>query len=125
MSRQISMNSSRVVISTFGSFGDIHPYVAIAVELKARGHRPLIATSELYREKMEAIGIEFHAVRPEMPSYDRPDEVGKLLEQVMDPKEGAEAVAELVVPYLREIYSDLDAATEGADLLLTHPLPFA
>ena len=47
----------RIVLNTFGSFGDIHPYVAIALELKARGHLPMIATSEVYREKMEAQGI--------------------------------------------------------------------
>lgn len=46
----------KIVLSTFGSFGDVHPYVAIALELKKRGHRPVIATSEGYREKMEALG---------------------------------------------------------------------
>jgi hypothetical protein len=41
----------------------------------------------------------------------------------MDPKTGGEVVADMVVPHLRDIYEDLDAATVGADLLLTHPLP--
>src|SRR6185503_5812502 len=113
------------VISTFGSFGDIHPYVAIALELKARGHLPVIATSEVYREKMDALSIDFHSMRPPMPSLDDPDEVGKVIEGVMDPRVGGEKVMEMLLPYLREIYEDLDAATEGADLLLTHPLPFA
>ncbi len=67
----------RIVLSTFGSFGDVHPYVAIALELKARGHAPVIATSEVYREKMEARGIEFCPVRPELPSLDQPEELGK------------------------------------------------
>src|SRR5947207_2194179 len=74
----------RIVISTFGSFGDIHPYVAIAVELKARGHTPVIATSQVYREKLEALRIDFHPVRPPMPSPDDPDEVGRVVEEVMD-----------------------------------------
>lgn len=113
----------RVVISTFGSLGDVHPYVAIALELKARGHAPLIATSEIYREKMEALNIDFHPVRPDMPSYERPDEVGKVVEEVMDPKRGGERVAQMLLPYLRDIYDDLYGATAGADLLLTHPLP--
>ena len=114
---------ARIVISTFGSFGDIHPYVAIALELKARGHSPLIATSEVYREKMDALSIDFHSVRPPMPSYDDPEEIGKVIEGVMDPRVGGEKVMELILPYLRDIYEDLDAATEEADLLLTHPLP--
>ena len=119
------MTGKRIVLSTFGSFGDVHPYVAIALELKSRGHRPLIATSEVYREKMESVGIEFHPVRPDVPSYDQSDELKKLVERLMSPKEGPEAVGDLIIPHLRDIYADLDAATEGADLLLTHPLPFA
>lgn len=119
------MESKRIIISTFGSFGDIHPFIAVAVELQRRGHRPVIATSEIYREKMAAIGIEFQPVRPDMPSIDQPDEVARVVEEVMDPKGGPEAVGNLIVPYLRDIYNDLDAATEGADLVLTHVLPFA
>jgi rhamnosyltransferase subunit B len=120
------MNKSagmRIIISTFGSFGDIHPYVAIALELRARGHTPVIATSEVYREKMEALGIEFHPVRPAIPSYDQPDEIHKLIEEVMEASDGSQKVMNLLLPYLREIYDDLNAAAEGADLILTHPLP--
>lgn len=116
-------SNKRIVISTFGSFGDVHPYVAIALELKARGHRPVMATSEAYREKMEAQGIEFRPVRPEVPSYDRPEELGKLVEGLMDPREGTERVLQMLLPHLREIYDDLNAAVDRADLLLTHPLP--
>lgn len=115
----------RIVISTFGSFGDVHPYVAIALELKTRGHRPLIATSEVYREKMDTAGIEFHPVRPDVPSYDHTPELQKLVERLMDQKQGPEAIGDLILPHLRGIYSDLDKATQDADLLLTHPLPFA
>src|ERR1700704_3373363 len=97
-----SMNQSnkRIVISTFGSFGDVHPYVAIALELKARGHRPVIATSEVYREKMEAQGIEFCPVRPDMPSYDQPEELGKLVAEVMDARAGPERVMQMLLPHL-------------------------
>lgn len=55
---------AKVILNTFGSFGDLHPYLAIAIELKNRGHYPLIATSEVYRAKIEAEGISFAPVRP-------------------------------------------------------------
>jgi UDP:flavonoid glycosyltransferase YjiC (YdhE family) len=119
------MESKRIVLSTYGSFGDIHPYIGVALELQRRGHRPVIATSGIYREKMESVGIEFHPVRPDMPAVDQLDEIAKVVEEVMDPKGGPEAVGNLIIPHLRDIYADLDAATDGADLLLTHPLPFA
>lgn len=116
-------SSKRIVLSTFGSFGDIHPYIAIAVELKARGHWPVIATSEVYREKMDTLGLEFQPVRPDMPSYDDTEELLKLSAELIDPKAGTERVMKLFTSNPREVYEDLDAAVEGADLLLTHPLP--
>lgn len=113
----------RIVLSTFGSFGDVHPYVAIAMELRVRGHTPVIATSEVYREKMEALRIEFRPVRPEVPSFDQPEELAQLIEDVMNPRDGSERVMQMLLPHLREIYNDLSAAVDGADLLFTHPLP--
>ena len=82
----------KIVISTFGSFGDVHPYVAIALELKRRGHRPVIATSEIYREKTDALGLELHPMPPDLPGYDRPDEVARMVASLMDPKQGPERV---------------------------------
>lgn len=118
------MSSKRIVLSTFGSFGDVHPYVAIALELKARGHHPVFATSEVYREKMDSAGIDFHPVRPIVPSYDQPEVLADFIGRACDPKTGSEVIADMILPHVRDIYDDLDAATEGADLLLTHPLPF-
>src|SRR2546423_5657807 len=73
---------------------------------------------------MDAIGIEFQPVRPDMPSYDEPDKVAELVEGAMDAREGGERVLEMILPHLRDAYEDLNAAVESADLLLTHPLPF-
>lgn len=116
-------SGKRIVFSTFGSFGDIHPYIAIALELKARGHSPVIATSEIYREKMDAVGVEFHPVRPDVPAYDQEEELAKLVADLMEPRGGTEKVMELFLKDLPEVYADLNAVTEDADLLLTHPLP--
>ncbi len=116
-------NGKRIVLSTFGSYGDVHPYIAIALELKARGHSPLVATSEVYREKLDAAGIDFHPVRPNMPSYDQPEELIKLAEDLIDPFSGTEKVVELFTLNPEDVYEDLNRAVEGADLILTHPLP--
>lgn len=116
-------DGKRIVLSTFGSFGDIHPYMAIALELKTRGHHPVIATSEVYREKMDVAGIEFVPIRPDMPSYHEPDKLIKLSTYLIDQKTGTERVIELFSGNLREVYNDLNAAVEGADLLVTHLLP--
>ena len=116
-------SGKRIVLSTFGSFGDVHPYIAIALELKARGHQPIVATSEVYREKMDALGLEFRPVRPDMPSYDDPERLTKLAEDLIDQQTGTESVIKLFTESPRDVYDDLYAISEKADLLLTHPLP--
>jgi rhamnosyltransferase subunit B len=122
----MTFDGKRIVLATFGSFGDLHPYIALALELKARGHRPVVATHELYREKLESAGIEFQPLRPsDMPSYDEPERVSAFIEKFMDQRTGMkEIMNQLIMPYLRVTYEDLSAAAGGADLLLTHPLTF-
>lgn len=39
------MESKRIVIATIGSLGDLHPAMALALELQARGHQIILATS--------------------------------------------------------------------------------
>src|SRR5918912_497062 len=103
----------RIVISTFGSFGDVHPYIALALELKRRGHRPVIATTEMYREKVEPLGLELQRVRPDMPSYDEPDKVSAMVESVVNERTGPETLLKtLILPYLREMYEDLLSAVK-------------
>jgi MGT family glycosyltransferase len=110
----------RIVLNTFGSFGDIHPYMAIAMELQSRGHEPVVATMEIYREKIEGAGLEFFPVRPNIPEPKSQD--SDLIEKIMEPKTGGRFLTEdLIFPAVRESYSDLLEAVKGADLLVTHP----
>ena len=113
-------NHKRIVISTFGSFGDVHPYMAIAMELQARGHVPVIATMEYYREKIGAAGLEFAAVRPNIPQPREQDQ--DLINRIMEPKTGPKFLIEgIIYPAVPDSYADLLKAAKGADLLVTHP----
>jgi rhamnosyltransferase subunit B len=109
----------RIILNTFGSFGDIHPYMAIALELQRRGHVPVIATMEGYREKIEGAGLNFAPVRPDVP---KPQEQGSdMVEKIMEPKTGPRFLMEqLIYPAVRDSYADLAKAITGADLLITH-----
>lgn len=116
-------SGKRIVLTTFGSFGDLHPYLAIALELKARGHHPIIATSSYYRDKIEAAGISFYRVRPDIPP---PDEHTEMVAKIMDLKTGPEFLfKELLAPNVRVAYEDLKEATKDADLLVTHVITYA
>ncbi len=116
-------NRRRIVLTTFGSFGDIHPFMAIAIELQARGHIAVIATSSLYQEKIENAGLNFTAVAPNLPPPREQDQT--LMDRIMEPKSGPKFLLELLLPSLRESYQDLISATAGAHLLINHPIMLA
>ena len=112
-----------IVLTTFGSYGDLHPYLAIALGLKARGHLPIIATSGFYQQKIESAGIQFRPVRPNLEDVVNDPEV---MRRVNHLRTGTEyVVRRIFMPHLRESYEDLSRAGEGADLLVTHPLTYA
>ena len=92
----------RIVMATVGSYGDVHPYVALALEMKERGLTPVIVTSEANRKKIEALGIEFHPMRPAFPDMDTPEGV-EIIDKVVDLKHGAEYLfREMLVPAVRD-----------------------
>jgi rhamnosyltransferase subunit B len=112
---------ARIVLACWGSYGDLFPYLAIAAELQARGHETVLCTCPYYEPIVTGEGIAFRALRPDV----RPDDTD-LLERVMDPRRGSEIIIrELIVATLRDSYADIRAATDGADLLVSHPITFA
>jgi len=50
---------ARVLVAAIGSLGDLHPVLALGLELQRRGHRVTVASSEYYRAKVEALGLGF------------------------------------------------------------------
>ena len=52
----------RVTIITFGSLGDVQPYVALGVGLQMSGHTVRIATHSIYETLIRARGLDFSAV---------------------------------------------------------------
>ncbi len=116
---------NRVVMATIGSFGDLHPYIALALEMRKRYIEPVIATSEIYRQRIESLNIEFYPIRPGMPEPETPEYI-KMMDGVIDPNHGAEYLYKrMLVPAVRDMYDDLSWAIEDADLLVTHPIVIA
>jgi rhamnosyltransferase subunit B len=114
---------ARIVLNTFGSFGDLHPYLAIAIGLKQLGHAPVVATAEIYRAKIEAEGIGFAPVRPNIGEL---ADNRKFLQQIWHPKHGTKyLVRDYIVPTVEHSFEDLLPVCEKADLLLTHAASFA
>jgi UDP:flavonoid glycosyltransferase YjiC (YdhE family) len=53
---------ARVLITTLGSSGDIHPFIAIGAELLSRGHSVEMLVNPYYRERIVAEGLGFRAM---------------------------------------------------------------
>jgi UDP:flavonoid glycosyltransferase YjiC (YdhE family) len=114
----------RIVLSNIGTYGDTNPLIAIALELKRRGHTPVMALPAVYEPKIRPLGLEFHAVRPDI------DPTNTILaEMIYDIKNGTErGLRDFLFPVLRQSYDDLlDAATKPvrADLMLLGELNYA
>ena len=114
----------RIVLSNIGTFGDINPLIAIALELKRRGHTPVMALPAVYAPKIVPLGLAFHPLRPDIDPTNT-----MLVEMVYDVNKGTETgLRKFLFPVLRETYADLlDAATKPAraDLLLLGELNYA
>jgi rhamnosyltransferase subunit B len=114
----------RIVLSNIGTLGDINPLIAIALELKRRGHVPVMALPAVYEPRIRPLGLEFRAVRPDIDPNNN-----LLAEMIYDVKKGTETgLREFLFPVLRQTYDDLlEAATkpERADLLLLGELNYA
>ena len=114
----------RIVLSNIGTLGDINPLIAIALEFKRRGHTPVMALPEVYRPRIEPLGLEFRTLRPDIDPTNT-----KLVEMIYDVNKGTETgLREFLFPVLRQTYDDLlDAATNPvrADLLVLGELNYA
>ena len=114
---------ARIVLNTFGSFGDVHPYLALAIELQRRGHECVVATSEVYRQKITAEGVGFGQVRPDVGELLNQPE---LIRKLWDPRRGTfYLLRDYLLPKVEQSFHDLDRACTGADLLITHAAGYA
>ncbi len=114
----------RIVLATIGSLGDLHPFMAVGLALRARGALVTLATAAEYQAKVERAGLRFHALRPSFEDLQR--ELG------MDRAQMTAAILarndfllrRLIMPHVRASYEDMLAVLQGADLVLTSTLSF-
>ena len=112
----------RIVFTTWGSLGDLHPFLALAIELKRRGHTVVVASVPAWRENVERAGVGFSPIRPDVPT----DEMAtrEIIRRILDANGGPEYLfTQVLGPVMREVYDDTLAAVAGADLLVTHQFP--
>lgn len=121
MSHRSHSPALRFVINSFGSLGDLNPYLGLGRALQARGQEVALAVPALYVPFAKAAGLNAYAVRPDIDPDAR-----DVLRKVMDPFKGAEyLIREWIMPNVAAAYEDLDALVRDEDVLVSHPLTYA
>ncbi len=112
---------ANILLTTWGSHGDIDPFLGLGLGLKQRGHSVTLATHEYFRELVTASGLHFHAIRPSVS----PEDV-QAVARIMDRRRGPEhLLREILFPAVEAMYEDLAPAVASADVIVTHPLTAA
>lgn len=110
----------RFLLATHGSLGDLHPILALALGLRARGHAVTVATSEMYREKLAALDLAFHPLRPDLLSQGE-----HIIASIMDGPAGTiRLMRDHLFPSVRQMHADLLPAVAHHDVLIASELIF-
>jgi rhamnosyltransferase subunit B len=104
----------RIILTTIGSLGDLHPFIALGQALAERGAHPVLATPETHVAKCRKAGLEAHAVTP--------DFYAMAMERGLDPDVAIRRamqspdfiMREVILPYLEHSAEALDALANGA-----------
>lgn len=109
-----------IVLSTVGTRGDVQPYVALAKELKARGHNLTIATHADHRELVESNGLAHRAVCGSFRELMESPRGRAWLDSGDNPLRYLKTFRALFSPYVESWLADWDMALRDADAVLVH-----
>lgn len=116
---------ARILVTCFGSYGDLYPYIALAKSLQQRGHDVAIGSTAIYQAQLEAEGVPFIHLRSNLDRYTTPEAVREFLRRIFDPVKGGEHIAREMMTRIEETYVDTLDAVIGVDLVISHPLAYA
>lgn len=112
----------RITINSFGTRGDVQPYLALGHGLQRAGHQIRVLSHEIHRELIEQEGFEFHSI-PIDPKQVMIDhvfaEMGNNIFQINKFLRDHSAV------FIEDLFRITYEAAEGADLLLNSSLSVA
>jgi UDP:flavonoid glycosyltransferase YjiC (YdhE family) len=114
----------KILLVTFGSRGDVHPFVAVGQALLREGCRAVVATSFEHRDLILSAGLEF--------AQTRPDAAGVLARLGLEMSALARGMAKddrflfekIVFPHLQEAYDALEVYCEECYAIIAHPIAF-
>ena len=113
---------AKILIHTLGSSGDLNPFLALALELKARGHEIHFALSPKFTEKARALGFSA-TVAGEDPDWDSELMRRMLVMHRIQPIQIM--FEEALIPAIGPAAAALEPLVREADLFLSHTIQLA
>ena len=115
----------KILIATFGSLGDLHPFIALGQALQREGFAIVVATSSEHREAVESAGLGFTAIKPSAQEVTERlgTDFGGLARR-MSENDGF-LFKDVIFPHLREAFDQFLAASEDAVAIVAHSIAFA
>jgi UDP:flavonoid glycosyltransferase YjiC (YdhE family) len=115
----------KIVLATIGSLGDLHPFIAISLVLKARGFAVVLAVPADHVAKVKATGLTGVAIVGGFDALTEtlgmpPDQVAK---RIM--ADQTYLMNRILMPWLADSTTALDDAMEGAVALVASLFVFA
>ena len=117
--------TQKIILITIGSLGDLNPFIALAHALSEEGYKPIIATSEPYRDYIKSENIEFFPIKPDITDLkeglglDLPDLARSMA------KNDRFLFEKVLFPYLSDTYDDLLPICEDVVAIISHSISFA
>ena len=120
----MALDRPKILIATFGSLGDVNPFIGLAHALKRQGCVPVIATSEEYRDFVEREGLDFKPMRPDLGEISSRLNMqkGEIATKMSQSKRFL--FDQVMFPHLRDAYCDVMELTKDVDGVVTHCLAF-
>lgn len=110
----------RIALTTWGSTGDVQPFLALARKLRNAGNEIRVCTSEIYRERFIVHSVDFHAVGVPFDFY-RMHRVMDKAVKIKDPLRSSILLVKDSILYKAEKwYQDCLEAMAGQDLAICH-----
>ena len=108
----------RIAIVSFGSRGDVQPYVALGLGLKHAGHAVRVVTQRDSESLVREYGLDYGAVAGDIRAMMQSDVGQQMINTPPNPIQFARKDMQLVGPLLRQMALDCLTACEGSNVLL-------
>ncbi|MDP3554904.1 glycosyltransferase [Methylocystis sp.] len=120
----MALDRPKILIATFGTLGDVNPFIGLGRALQRHGCVPVIATSEEYRDLVQSEGLDFRPMRPDLGEISSRLNMQKGEIATKMSRSKRFLFDQVMFPHLRDAYRDVMELTKDVDGVVTHCLAF-